>query len=152
MTTGLVVERMRLLIEQVMAETPESQGKKRKVAKRIGIPSDQLSKISKVDGTKSNLRSDTIESVVQTMGIDPFFFFDRSVESPSYRDYIRRRRDPPIAAPHWQAFADNWARFHELSAEERDALRRMIVEEEHEIGHWSDWVPPAEWVLERRRR
>lgn len=149
-----MIERVRLLIRQVGSTVPEGvQGRQQRIAKKIGVSPSLLSKIER--GAKSRLQDDTIKAIVDSLSLDPAFFFDETLgDEPDYRSHIRKRdgnvkREPPF----WREFAANWPRFGELTPAERDGIQRTLVtDNEHTVSHWTEWIPVAEWVLGRRKK
>ena len=151
-TSGIVIERVRLLIRQVGATIPEGPGRQRRIAERMGISPSMLSKLTG-EGKKASLRDTTIKDIIDALDLDPAFLFDDALgDAPDYRAHTRRRPastgGPP---PMWVEFAAQWHRFGELSEAERAGLQAMAHTAGLEPRDWTDWIQPAEWVLARRR-
>lgn len=151
-TSGIVIERVRLLIRQVGATIPEGAGRQRRIADRIGISPSMLSKLTG-EGKKVSVRDTTIKEILDALDLDPAFFFDEALGAePDYRDHIRRKAPEPSGPPPlWPEFAAQWHRFGELSGAERAGLQAMARTAGLELRDWTDWIAPAEWVLARRR-
>ena len=69
-----------------------------------------------------------------------------------YRDFVRTKppSSPPPMSPHWSEFAKKWARYRELTPQERLQLRSMLTAE-HAVEDWTQWIGAAEWLLARRK-
>lgn len=151
-----MIERVRLLIQQVGATVPQGPGRQQRIAKRMGISPSMLSKIE--GEVKNNLQDSTIKDILDALSLDPAFLFDESLgETPDYRTHVRRKSGSPASnlappvPPHWNDFAARWHRFGELNETERAGLQRIIDVGDHEIRDWTDWIAPAEWVIARRK-
>ena len=155
MNEGLPTKRLALLAQQLYAAAEASAAKSGRnatwtsVAKKLGVGDTLLNKIK--SGSRSRISSDTIQHAIDHFNIDPAFFFDPTLDEPDHRDFIRtrvsRRPDPP---PFWADFEANWPRQAELTSQEREALW-SLVDDEHAVEMWTDWIPLAEWLLRRRR-
>lgn len=143
-----MIERVRLLVKQLKAARPNAR--QQDIAAELGLSPSMLSKIE--GAAKSRVQDDTLKSIIDALKLDPSFFFDESLgPEPDHRDFIRRRAPRADAdPPYWAEFRAHWHRFGELTAEEREGLRR-ILSADHEIRDWTDWVAAGEWVLGRRR-
>lgn len=144
----LPLTRLRQLLEQLMEEHPDAT--KTRIASTMGLSPSMVSKL--LGDARAAPSAETIGRVTRSLNLDPSFFYDDDEldPPPHYRDYIRGRRAAGPAPACWADFQANWTRFGELTVTEREALQALVTPA-HRVDHWTEWVAPAEWILDHRR-
>lgn len=152
----LAAKRLRLLIEQLGDERGRDTGWKTEVGSKLGIGSSVLSKLN--DPSRS-VSSATVQKVVDALGIDAQFFYDRSLgEAPRYRDFIdpaknrteaRAPASETLDPPHWKDFLRLYDRIALLTPDDLARIQRYWSPG-HEVTSWRDWAQLANWLLDRR--